>query len=235
MTPADYYLIIPASGIGSRMNSSLPKQYIVLDNGLTVIEQTLTTLLNIDKINGCVVAISNNDTEFKRSKLYNHPKILSTSIGGKERINSVISAINKLDGIAKKDDWILVHDAVRPCIQKDEIMALIDELSDSNTGGLLGIKITDTIKQINSDSNIEKTIDRSNLWKACTPQMYRFGVLSEALDRALKDGINATDEARAIEHLNLHSKIVPCSNSNIKITTTEDLNLANHYINSQEN
>jgi 2-C-methyl-D-erythritol 4-phosphate cytidylyltransferase len=230
MSKDDYFLIVPASGIGSRMNSSILKQYILLDNGLTVIDQTLKTLLGIDAIKGCVIAISQNDSEFKKSRFYDHHKILSISSGGKERINSVLSAMEKLVGIAKDNDWILVHDAVRPCVKSEEILLLIEQLDGNSTGGLLGVKITDTVKQIGNNAIIEKTIDRSNLWQACTPQMYRFGLLYKALIKAQIDGIGATDEASAIEHSNLKSKIIPCGKSNIKITTPQDLELANYYL-----
>ena len=224
------YLIIPASGIGSRMNSIIPKQYIALDNGLTVIDQTLKTFLEVDSINGCIVAISNNDSEFKSSLFSSHPKMLAIATGGKERIHSVMSSLEKLKFIANESDWVLVHDAVRPCIKTSDIEKLIYELKNNDTGGLLGIRITDTVKQTNNVNFVEKTIDRSNLWQACTPQMYRFGVLFKALGKAIKDNFNATDEASAIEHSSLKSQMVQCSKSNIKITTPEDIELANYYL-----
>lgn len=224
------YLIIPASGIGSRMNSIIPKQYIVLENGLSVIDQTLKTFLDIDSINGCIVAISNNDSEFKKSLFYKHPKILAIATGGNERVNSVMSSLEKLKNFADDTDWVLVHDAVRPCIKATEIEKLIEDLKDSDHGGLLGIKITDTVKHINKNNLIKMTVDRSNLWQACTPQMYRFGVLYKAINEAINNDIKVTDESSAIEHLNLKSKIIQCSKNNIKITTDEDIDLANYYL-----
>ncbi|BBB23529.1 2-C-methyl-D-erythritol 4-phosphate cytidylyltransferase [Isorropodon fossajaponicum endosymbiont JTNG4] len=235
---SSYYLIIPASGVGTRMHSEknnldeqtkTPKQYLKLDNGLTILDQTLTTLLNIDKIKGCIIAIAKEDRLFAKSAFNSHPKLLTTVIGGKERMHSVFNALKALTTFAKDDDWVLVHDSARPCVKVLEIINLMEQLKHHVTGGLLATKVVDTIKQ--ADNNIvNTTIDRSNLWQAQTPQMYRFGVLLKALNTTIKNGTNITDEASAIEYLGLESILVKSSKSNIKITNPEDLALANFYL-----
>ncbi len=231
MSADRYYLIIPASGIGKRMRSDIPKQYLTLNNGNSVLDQTLEVLLNIEKIKGCVIALSSEDSLFKQSPFYNHPKIIAKAIGGKERFHSVISALNTLRPFANDNDWVLVHDAARPCVNAIEITTLMNELKKHPTGGLLATPVVDTIKQA-KENIVESTLDRSNLWQAQTPQMYRFGVLSEALKTVIKNDVKITDEASAIELLGLKSVIIPSSKSNIKITTPEDLALANFYLKS---
>ncbi|WP_190600163.1 2-C-methyl-D-erythritol 4-phosphate cytidylyltransferase [Candidatus Vesicomyidisocius sp. SY067_SCS001] len=234
----DYYLIIPAGGIGTRMHSEkeninrkikISKQYLKLYNGLTILDQTLKILLSIDKIKGCIIALANKDYLFNKSIFNNHSKLITTVIGGKERMNSVFNGLKALTYFAKDDDWILVHDSVRPCVKASEIINLMNQLEHHETGGLLATKVVDTIKQA-SNNIVNTTIDRSNLWQAQTPQMYRFSVLLKALNTVINDGINITDEASAIEYLRLKSVLVKSSKSNIKITNSEDLELANFYL-----
>ena len=234
MTADKYFLIVPASGIGSRMNTQVPKQYLKLDNGLTVLDQTLKTLLNIEKITGCVVAINQSDDAFHKSTYAQHPKLLASAIGGKERFHSVFCALEALEPFVNDNDWVLVHDAARPCIQEEDVLKLISELVNHNNGGLLAIPAIDTIKQA-KDNLVDKTLDRSKLWQAQTPQMYRFGVLSNALNNAINNNINITDEASSVEYLGLESLLVTGKKSNLKITTPEDLILANFYLNHYDN
>ena len=127
---------------------------------------------------------------------------------------------------------IISHDAARPCVNAEEVVTLMSELKNHSNGGLLATPVIDTIKQA-TNRIVETTLDRSKLWQAQTPQMYRFGVLSKSLEKVIKDNLNITDEASAIELLELESVIIPSSKSNIKITTPEDLKLANFYLGSQ--
>ncbi len=234
MSIDQHFLIVPASGIGLRMNTKYPKQYLKLDNGLSVLDQTLKTLLNIKKIKGCVVAIAENDTEFENSAFANHKKLLATAIGGKERFHSVISALDALRPFAKNNDWVLVHDAARPCVKASEVENLIKQLKHHPVGGLLATQVVDTIKK--SYNNIVKsTLDRSTLWQAQTPQMYRFSVLSKALENVMQNNLTITDEASSIEYLGLESVLIKASKSNLKITTAQDLTLANFYLKQNEN
>ena len=229
MNVDNYYLVIPASGIGKRMKSEIPKQYLKLGNDLTIIDQCLKTLLEVDEIKGFVVSLSEKDTLFKSSIYFKHSKILATAKGGKERFHSVLNALNSLSSVAKPNDWVLVHDSVRPCVKKTDIEVLINEVSNHQTGGILVTSVVDTIKQVSNDGEVS-TIDRKKLYKAQTPQMFRFGILKDALDNALKLGNHITDESEAIENLGYSIKIVIGSSSNIKITQIDDLELANHYL-----
>jgi 2-C-methyl-D-erythritol 4-phosphate cytidylyltransferase len=229
MNNDNYYLVMPASGMGKRMKSETPKQYLKLSNGLTIIDQCLKTLLKVDVISGFVIALSEKDTLFKSSIYFNHSKMLASAEGGKERFNSVLNALNSLAKIAKPNDWILVHDSVRPCVKKIDIEMLINEVSNHQTGGILATGVVDTIKQVAIDGKVS-TIDRSKLFKAQTPQMFRYGVLKDALENAVKLNHNITDESEAIENLGYSIKIVVGSSSNIKITQIDDLEQANHYL-----
>ncbi len=231
MSIEKHFLIIPASGIGTRMQSQIPKQYLKLKNGLSVLDQSLKTLLNLKQIAGCVIALAQNDSQFKHSRFNNHEKILATAIGGEERCYSVIAALKALKSFANDNDWVLIHDAARPCIKSGDVLNLITQLNNHPTGGLLATPVVDTIKQTNHNNNTTKTtLDRTRLWQAQTPQMYRFGVLSKALENAVENNLNITDESSAIEYLGLESMLVTGTKSNIKITTPKDLALANFYL-----
>ena len=224
-----YFLVVPASGIGQRMNSKIPKQYLKLENGLSILDQCLESTLSSEFISGFIVALDKKDKLFKSSVFAAHEKLISIVNGGKERFHSVQSALSELSQIAKPDDWVLVHDAVRPCIKKDDIHKLIEEVGDDKVGGILADKVVDTVKQKNSNGLVS-TIDRKKLHLAQTPQMFRFGILKEAIEKAIKLNIHVTDESEALECLGYSIRIVDGSSSNIKITTQEDLELANYYL-----
>ena len=224
-----YFLVVPASGIGQRMNSKIPKQYLKLENGLSILDQCLASTLSSEFISGFIVALDKKDKLFKSSIFAAHEKLISIVNGGKERFHSVQSALSELSQIAKPDDWVLVHDAVRPCIKKDDIHKLIEEVGDDKVGGILADKVVDTVKQKNSNGLVS-TIDRKKLHLAQTPQMFRFGILKEAIEKAIKLNIHVTDESEALECLGYSIRIVDGSSSNIKITTQEDLELANYYL-----
>ncbi len=229
MNKDNYFLIVPASGVGTRMGSSTPKQYLRLENGLTIIDQCLKTLLEIKLISGFVVALSSTDSFFQSSDFYNHSKILAIAEGGKERFNSVLSALNSLNKTAQPNDWVLVHDSVRPCIKKSDIEKLIREVSNDSIGGILATSAIDTVKEKNASGSI-KTIDRKKLYMAQTPQMFRFGILKEAIESAIRMGGRITDESEAIEKLGHSVKIIGGSSSNIKITAKDDIDLANYFL-----
>ena len=224
------FLIIPASGTGSRMNTDIPKQYLKLENGSTILAQSLETLLDMDQISGCVIAISDNDKYFMNSHYRSHPKLLATAKGGRERFHSVLNALSALIEFTKDDDRVRVHDAVRPCIKKQDVKRLISELQNHPIGGILAIKTIDTLKKIGNE-DIVRTIERNKLYQAQTPQMFRIGLLKKALEKVVKDNDHITDEAEAIERLGHSIKIVSSSKSNIKITHSDDLKLAKYYLN----
>jgi len=223
------WAIVPAAGVGKRMQADRPKQYLPLA-GETVLEQTLKRLLQAHIFSAVAVAISKEDPYWPKLEIFNHEKII-TAKGGKERADSVLSALKSLQDKAADTDWVLVHDAARPCLTCTDIHLLIDTLRDDDVGGILALSSHDTLKQVDG-KNITKTIDRSVVWKALTPQMFRYGMLKKALETA-EGNPNITDEASALEIQGLEPKIVEGRADNIKITRPEDLALAEFYMEHQ--
>lgn len=225
------FLIIPASGNGSRMKASMPKQYLKLENGLSILDQSLKTLLKMDDILGCVVAIPQDDEHFHTSAYQKHGKMLAITEGGQERFHSVLNALNTLSEFANEDDWVLVHDAVRPCVKASDVQSLINELRHGVDGGILATPVVDTLK-LADNAEVQQTVDREGLFQAQTPQMFKFGVLVKALENVISNNSHITDEAEAVAQIGGKIKVVLGSKNNIKITVTGDLQLANYYIDS---
>jgi 2-C-methyl-D-erythritol 4-phosphate cytidylyltransferase len=221
-----FWAVVPAAGVGKRMQSDRPKQYLELA-GKTVIEQTLARLLGSEVFSAVAVAVSVEDPYWPELELSRHPQVV-TAPGGKERADSVLSALKSLHGRADENDWVLVHDAARPCITSEDIHKLIDTLVDDDIGGILALSSHDTLKDVQGDA-IVGTLDRRHIWRALTPQMFRYGMLKTALIEA--EGNPAiTDEASALELKGLKPKIVEGRPDNIKITRPEDLALATFYL-----
>ncbi len=224
------WAVVPAAGVGKRMQADRPKQYLPLA-GKTVIEHTLSRLVQSGAFQAVAVAISVEDPYWPELDISQHPQVI-TAPGGKERADSVLSALKALQGQADENDWVLVHDAARPCLTSDDIHNLINTLKDDAVGGILALASHDTLKQVDGH-NITATIDRSHIWRALTPQMFRYGMLRDALQDA--EGNPAiTDEASALELLGLQPKIVEGRPDNIKITRPEDLALAQFYMEQQQ-
>ncbi len=222
------FAIVPAAGVGQRMRSDLPKQYLPLA-GATVIEQTLKVLLDCPVVERVIVGVGAQDTIWRTLSVCSHPKI-DTVTGGRDRAETVF---NCLSHIADQDSdrWVMVHDAVRPCIGGEEILSLWDALEKTSVGGLLATPLVDTIKRAQDGSRIvAATLDRSDLWAARTPQMFRHGELLTALRAAREKGLEVTDEASAIEAVGARPRLVTGSAENIKITRPEDLPLAEFYL-----
>lgn len=228
MPTARLFAIVPAAGVGRRMTTNRPKQYLDLA-GKPVLEHTLTRLLQLDDLQTIVVALAANDQHWPSVAISHHPRI-QTVTGGKQRHHSVLHALQALP--ANHDDWVFVHDAVRPCIQPTMIEQLIKTVADDAVGGLLAIPVTDTIKRVKAH-HVMDTIDRRTLWQAQTPQLFRYGLLLHALTDSLARNYEITDEASAIEHLGKQPKILAGSINNIKITHPEDLIFAEHYLTTQ--
>jgi 2-C-methyl-D-erythritol 4-phosphate cytidylyltransferase len=218
------WIIVPAAGSGRRMGSERPKQYLSL-MGETVIEKTLNRLLAVNRAAGITVAISSDDLFFSTLPVAKNP-IVNTTSGGSERSDSVLAGLKSLQIKAALSDWVLVHDAARCCIRVDVINHMLSELKDSGVGGILGVPVSDTLKQVNHDSQIESTLDRSQIWQAQTPQLFRYGLLKKALEYALDRQYPITDEASAIELLGYDVKMCMGHYDNIKITHPDDLALA---------
>ena len=223
------WAVVPAAGVGKRMQADRPKQYLPLV-GKTVIEHTLSRLVQSGAFQGVAVAISIEDPYWPELDISQHPQVI-TAPGGKERADSVLSALKALQGQADEQDWVLVHDAARPCLTGDDIFQLIESLKDDAVGGILALSSHDTLKQVDGHS-ITATIDRKQIWRALTPQMFRYGMLRDAL-QAGEGNPAITDEASALELLGLQPKIVEGRPDNIKITRPEDLALAAFYMEQQ--
>jgi 2-C-methyl-D-erythritol 4-phosphate cytidylyltransferase len=222
-----YWAVIPAAGAGKRMGGDRPKQYLHIA-GKTVLEHSLDRLLNCPEINGAIVAISSGD-EYWEDLNYQHEKSVLLATGGKERSDSVLNALHELSQTADDNDWVLVHDAARPCVRQEDIHKLIQSCKNHSVGGILAVPVKDTIKKSNSITEICETVDRSNLWQAQTPQMFRLGSLRDALSEALVAGVKITDDASAMEWVGHQPLLVEGHADNIKITRQEDVNLALFY------
>lgn len=225
MSKPRYWLIVPAAGSGQRMKSDCPKQYLKLDHRY-ILDITLSRLLDHADFSGCVVAIREDDPWWPETAASSDARI-DTCAGGAERADSVLAALDALAHQAGDDDWVLVHDAARPCLHSNDLERLLTQLQDHPVGGLLATPVADTLKLAASDSNqVETTIDRRHLWRALTPQMFRFGVLKQALEAAIASGYSVTDESSAMEYAGNVPCIVEGRPDNIKITVPADLALA---------
>lgn len=225
------WAILPAAGVGRRMGSAIPKQYLELA-GRTVIERTLELFVAHARIAGIVVALGAEDGYWDATGYAAHPKVIRTA-GGAERCHSVLNALLALEGRAGDADWVLVHDAARPCLRLEDLERLMDGLAEDAVGGLLGIPVRDTMKRANGGERIDATVDRSGLWHAYTPQMFRLGLLRHALQDALAANDLVTDDASAIERLGHAPRLIEGHADNIKITRAEDLPLAHFYLHQQ--
>lgn len=220
--------IVPAAGVGSRMQHSAPKQYIKLA-GKTILEHTLCKLSQLQSLSQIVVAVSQTDPYFD-SLAHIDSRILRAN-GGQERADSVLNSLLFLEN--NPPEWVLVHDAARPLVTINDIETLIAHCIADDEGGILASKVKDTIKRGNTHS--EQTVPRDDLWQALTPQFFKYDELKNALQRALCEGVTITDEASAIEWANKPVKLITGRSDNIKITTPEDLDLAGFLLNKQQN
>lgn len=223
------WVIIPAAGVGKRMQSEIPKQYLLL-NDKTVLEHTLNRFNSHSEISEIIVAISKED-EYWPSLKMNFAKPVHTVNGGKERCDSVLNGLKFLENKAEENDWVLVHDAARPCLRTNDLNLLLTELHRDPVGGILAIPVRDTMKRsIENTNKIKETVERDGLWHALTPQMFRFKLLKDALESALKQNKIITDEASAIELAGYQPTLVEGHADNIKITRPEDLALAAFFL-----
>lgn len=228
-----YIVIVPAAGVGKRMQANCPKQYLCINNK-TILYHTVTRLLSHPKITRVIVALGEDDQYFADSGLVDNEDVIRVT-GGAERVDSVLSGLKAVD--CSLYPWVLVHDAARPCVSIDDIDQLITQCHDNNTGGILAAPVRDTMKRGNCITDklntIEHTVEREQLWHALTPQMYKTDELTLAIEQALLQKLTITDEASAIEQAKLPSLLVAGSIENIKITHPNDLALAEFYLNKQ--
>ncbi|VAX10746.1 2-C-methyl-D-erythritol 4-phosphate cytidylyltransferase [hydrothermal vent metagenome] len=227
----NHWAVIPAAGVGKRMRVDVPKQYLSLC-GKPVIAHTIERLAAQPQIKGLVVALSEDDA-YWTDLVFAIDKPLWRAAGGAERCHSVLNALHILSTHADDNDWVLVHDAARPCVRTEDISLLIDTVTEEDIGGLLAIPVRDTMKRSNKNTVVD-TVDRNGLWHALTPQMFRLGTLRAALIQTLEDKALVTDESSAMELAQYAPVLVEGHADNIKITRPEDLILAEFYLQQQE-
>jgi 2-C-methyl-D-erythritol 4-phosphate cytidylyltransferase len=225
-----YWLVMPAAGSGRRFQGDQPKQYAPL-LGRTVIEWALAPFLGDPRCAHGVVVIAEGDASWHRVAARLGNEQLSATPGGGERSVSVRRGLTALAGRAAPEDWVLVHDAARPCLEAGDLERLLERVDAHGGGGLLAARAADTLKQAQpgatpGDATVARTIERAELWRALTPQMFRYAALGAALDAAHAAGRHPTDEAQALEWRGESPLLVEGAPSNLKLTTSADLKLA---------
>jgi 2-C-methyl-D-erythritol 4-phosphate cytidylyltransferase len=221
------WVLIPAAGVGRRMSAALPKQYLALLDR-TVLEWSLAPFLKNAAIGGIAVGHAQGDERIGGVRDVR----IRTFVGGVERADTVLRGLDSLaaNEHASDADWVLIHDAARPCLHEDDLSRLIAELSSDEVGGLLACPVSDTIKSADPQGRVAATVSREHLWRALTPQMFRFGLLRRALLAAREKNLSVTDESAAVEALGYRPKLVVGRGDNIKITVPEDLSYAEYVL-----
>ena len=217
-----FWAVIPAAGVGARMAADRPKQYLQL-GGRTILEHSLGCFLDHPGLLGLVVSVACDDPFWPGLPCAVDPRVVRVD-GGRERADSVLNALLHLHAQgATDDDWVLVHDAARPNLAREDLDRLLSELSDDPVGGLLAVPARDTLKRVDKHGRVVETIDRQLIWQAYTPQMFRLGALHRALADSLVADANITDESSAMEWAGLSPRLIEGRSDNIKVTRPEDL------------
>ncbi|MFO1407203.1 MAG: 2-C-methyl-D-erythritol 4-phosphate cytidylyltransferase [Steroidobacteraceae bacterium] len=214
------WAVVAAAGRGERYGGRLPKQYEPL-LGRPVLSWSISALLGSRALDGLCVALAPGDRRFSTLPEARDPRVV-TCVGGDRREASVARALDALESSAGHDDWVLVHDAARPCLRTEDVERLLDAVRDDPVGGLLAARVADTIKVDDGRGRAARTADRSSLWRALTPQAFRYGMLRRALALCRERDRPVTDEASAIEALGLKPLLVEGRPDNLKITTPAD-------------
>jgi 2-C-methyl-D-erythritol 4-phosphate cytidylyltransferase len=214
------------------MGAGLPKQYLPLF-GRPIIAHSLAPFCEHRGIEGIVVALAADDRHWEGLGMNALAKVRVT-VGGAERCHSVLAALRHLADDARPEDWVLVHDAARPCLRRADLDRLIAEGARHPVGALLGLPVRDTMKRSDAHGQVVETVPRRGLWHALTPQMFRLGMLTEALAEAIAEGVVVTDEAEAMERSGRHPLLVEGHADNLKITRPDDLLLAEAVLQYRE-
>lgn len=224
--------LVPAAGVGSRMQADRPKQYLPL-LGKTILEHTLSRLSQACPEAGRIICLNPDDPYWPSVEHYGFQAVA----GGQERCDSVLNGLKAIAAQAQPNDWVLVHDVARPCVRDRDIHRLIQQLETDAVGGILALPVADTMKRATSDANvlaaIDHTVDRKQLWHALTPQMFRYQVLFDSLSQALAAQVQVTDEASALEWAGLTPKLIAGQRDNIKVTHPDDLYFAELFLRHQ--
>lgn len=216
----EIFALVPAAGCGSRMDSELPKQYLPIA-GQPMIYHALATLCANPDISIVFVVLAPGDAYWHSYdwSLFGD-KLQPLFCGGATRAESVLNGLMAAE--LELDDWLLVHDAARPCLSHKQLACLIEVLRDDEVGGILAVPVADTLKRADAECRIMHTENREGVWQAQTPQMFRTGLLLQALQTAP----NVTDDASAVEALGFHPKLVTSNYRNFKVTYPQDIELA---------
>lgn len=222
-----YYALIPAAGSGSRMGGAIEKQYMDL-NSVPMIAHAMMVLAREPRIEKLFVVLSPTDKRWNNYEWQGwEERIEVLRCGGATRAETVLNGLDAIAKVCDADDWVLVHDAARPCLPDELLGKLLDEVAEDPVGGLLAVPVADTLKRAAADTQsgprAEVTVPRAGLWQAQTPQMFRHATLTEALRAA---GSDMTDEASAIERLGLQPRLIESDSRNLKVTYPQDLELA---------
>jgi 2-C-methyl-D-erythritol 4-phosphate cytidylyltransferase len=221
-----YFGLVPAAGSGSRFGSEVLKQYSPLA-GKPMLYHSIGRLLATSEVEIVFVVLAPGDTEFRRHDWSAFgTRLAPLYCGGASRRDSVLNGIIAAASLVDPNDWMLVHDAVRPCLGKAELRRLIDEAGGDEVGGILAVPVADTLKRSDGERRIAATEPRDGLWRAQTPQMFRHSMLL----RALREAEHVTDEASAVEALGYKPKLVEGSTKNMKITFAADLEIAERLL-----
>lgn len=215
------------------MGAGLPKQYLEL-NGRTLLQHTLQRVLSYTRVKGLVLVVAANDRRWVDIVARLADDRLETVTGGTERFQSVLNGLRALRSRAQSDDWVMVHDAARPCVRHSDLDRLFMAIEGEPAGGLLGMRVRDTMKRSADDQHVTATVDREGLWHALTPQVFRYRLLLDALEQTARDTVLVTDEAAAMERCGYHPLMVEGRGDNLKVTRPEDLALASFYLRQQQ-
>jgi 2-C-methyl-D-erythritol 4-phosphate cytidylyltransferase len=218
------WAVVPAAGAGRRFGGAVPKQYLPLA-GRPLLEHSLRAVLDNDDVDGVVVVLAADDGHWPDWRDIGGKPVLAC-VGGAERADSVLAGLAALPASVSEDQWVLVHDAARPCLHRDDLARLLQLGQDDPVGALLAAPVRDTLKRADAAGRSRGTEPRDGLWRALTPQLFRRGGLTRALLAALHAGVRVTDEAMALERLGLHPRLVEGREDNLKVTTPADLALA---------
>ncbi|WP_111977051.1 2-C-methyl-D-erythritol 4-phosphate cytidylyltransferase [Algibacillus agarilyticus] len=216
--------VIPAAGIGKRMQADKPKQYLVINNK-TILEHTVAKLLQVPEVTNIILSVASDDP-YIRHVSENWPANVKIVQGGAERVDSVLAALQNVE----PDSWVMVHDAARPCVPLNDINKLIAHCLKLNEGGILAMPVRDTMKRSDEQAIVQQTVTRANLWHAHTPQMFKNDMLVSAIQSAQLNHVDITDEASAIESVGGIVHLIESQACNIKITQPDDLTLAEYFL-----
>lgn len=229
--PSRFHALVPAAGTGSRLGSGVPKQYLPLA-GAPLIQHSLATLTAHGEMAAVHVVLASDDDRFEKELPGAlRARVKALRCGGDSRAASVLNGLHAMAASVHEDDWVLVHDAARPCLSNALLERLLRALASDPVGGILALPVADTLKAADDDRRIVRTVDRAGLWQAQTPQMFRYGILRRALEAA--DAASVTDEASAVEALGLQPRLIEGDATNLKVTYARDVILAELILRQQ--